>query len=466
MRRRAAHLKDRPVLVFSLLALTIGLIFIFSLAPLSGTDEFTHFPRVYQISDGTLWERKLPGDQFGGYLPKNINNMVNDYRNLSRESTGSQYLFDTQKLNKEYGLTRSVGQKKVQSIFTSTVTYPPWAYAPSIIGVLLAKILHLPLIWYVYLGRISSLLAWIILTAVAIKFMPSGKWYLVTVALLPTSLTQAATISSDGLVNGISWLIIAITLAVLAKKVDLRWNLLIAITILMIYLSVIKDSYWLIALFPIIVPIRYFETKWQAIAWKGMGLVSVALAGGWFVFETTKKASDVVLVPTVGVDVNTKAQIHYLLHHLLAFTMRALWQPFTKSFDTIYIGIIGIYTNRLIYSSLLVIVLLIFALYWGLERTKPIPDLINKRLVLCIAAVTIVIGTYLLIAVSFYLADTSVGSAEVNGMYGRYFLPLLPLLAVFPMVSRRKYYEGDTLGISLPIIISVIALTSTIMSIQ
>ena len=197
----------------------------------------------------------------------------------------------------------------------------------------------MPLIWYVYLGRAFSLVVWVALTAAAIKFMPAGKWFLVAIALLPTSLTQAATISADGLVNGLSWLIIALTLAILAKKLKTSWGVLIALTGLIIYLSIIKESYWLIALFPLVVPLSFFQTKLQGILWKVSSTVSVLGAVTWFTLVSTKKVSNVVLTPTIGINVNTKQQLHYLLHHKVAFTIRALWQPYTKSFDSILLGI-------------------------------------------------------------------------------------------------------------------------------
>ncbi len=455
-----------PALFFVAFGIIFGLIFCFRLPPLNGTDEFTHFPRVYQITDGTFWETKLPGNQYGGYLPINVNRMVNDYRDLSRKPTGSEYISKAHKLNKEYVSLHDVGRQKVPAIFTAVVFYPPWAYVPSIIGVQLAKLSHVPLIWYVYLGRIFSLLFWVTITAIAIRLMPSGKWLLVTIALMPTSLTEAATISADGVVNSMSWLIIALTLAMLAKKVRIRWSVLGVLTILMLYLSIVKESYWLIALFPLIVPRRFFGTKLQSIIWKGVSAIGVILSVVLFTANSTKIISDVILAPTRGVDVNTRQQLHYLVHHLFAFTLRALWQPFTKSFDTIYLGIVGIYTNRLIYLSIPIIGLLFFALYWGLRNTEGEPSLSMYRMRLTVVAALIIVGTYLLIAASFYLTETSVGATQINSIYGRYFLPLFPLLAIFPMAFRQKKNEAKATTAYVPVFISIIALVSTIISIS
>lgn len=456
-------LPKHPCLVFLILALFFGLFFIFKLAPLNGTDEFTHFPRVYQISDGTFWERKLPGDQYGGYLPTNVNNMINDYRNLSRVSSGSQYESAKQELHNKYGSISDVGSAKVQAIFTSVIFYPPWAYVPAVMGVLFAKLLHLPLIWYVYLGRIFSLLIWIGLTGLAIKIIPKGKWFMVALALLPTSLTQAATISSDGLLNSISWLLIALVLAILAKSIILTWKKLVALTILTIYLCVIKDGYWLIALFPLIIPQKYFSSSLVSRCWKSITLVLAVILSLLFALRTKRVVSGVVLTPTQGIYVNTQQQIHYLLHHIISFTIGALSMPFTKSFDTIYLGMFGIITNRLIYLSILVIGLLVYGLFLTLNQTNHSSVLIDYRKRLWGVAAFIIVGTYLLICVSFYLGESQVGGSVINSIYGRYFLPLFPLFLILPLTIKRRT-NTTYIGQLLPLGASTIGLIATIMS--
>ena len=390
--------------------------------------------------------------------------MINDYRNLSRESSGQQYESNKHVLNSQYNSLKQVGSNKVATIFTSVVYYPPWAYIPSVIGVLFAKLLSLPLIWYVYLGRISTLLVWIGLTWLAIKLIPRGKWFMVVLALLPTSLTQASTISADGLLNGVSWLLIALVLAILAKTVTLTWKKLLSLTILATYLCVIKDGYWLIALFPLIIPTKYFQSSLMSKSWKSISFFILLISSIWFVLRTKRIVSSVILTPTYGIYINTKQQLHYLLHHLPLFTIRALEQPFTKSFDTIYLGMLGIITNRLVYLSILVIGLLAYGLYLGLDHTEHVPSLLVYRKRLLTITALILVGTYLLICVSFYLGDTQVGSSVINGIYGRYFLPLFPLLAILPMTIKRRYNNDSYGATSLMLGISILGLLATIMS--
>ena len=455
---------NRPAEIFVLLALIFGSIFIFRLAPLNGTDEFTHFPRVYQISQGIFFEQRLPGNQYGGYLPANINNMINDYRNLSRESPGSGYNSDTKSLNNHYDQITVVGHNKEQAIFTSVVMYPPWAYSAPLIGLLVAKFLSLPLLWYVFMARISALLIWIFLTWLAIRTIPEGKWFILALALLPTTLTQAATVSADGLLIGLSWLLIALSFAAIAGKVKLSWPKLILISALSLGVSIIKDGYFLVGLFPLVIPLSRFASKSTGKLWKIITFLVTTSGMLLFTIRTAGSVSGLELNPTVGMYMNSTKQISYISHHLVLFLLRVVWQPFTKSFDTTYLGIVGIFTNRLIYLSIFIISLLVFGLYLGLINTNSIKSLIHVRYRLWIFGAIIFLGTYILLATAFYIGNTAVGAQYVNGFYGRYFLPIIPLFLILPMTIKRKQIARLSYKVAI-VSICLIGLISTITSI-
>ena len=413
-----------------------------------------------------MWEQKLPGNLYGGSLPVNINSMINDYRNLSRFPTGSEYKAEAAHLNSKYSKISEPGNKKVSANFTSTVIYPPWAYFPSLIGLQIAKWLHLPLIWYVYLARISNFLVWLTLAALAISLIPGGKWFMLAMALLPTSLSQAATIGGDGLQMGLAWLLIAITLAVMAKKLKPDWRLMVPAIFVAVYASLIKDGYFLLGLLPLLIPSSRFLSKKAGVVWKGITFVSVGAAASWFTYRTFRAVHGVVLTPTLGMNINSSQQVHYMLTHWAGYILHVIEQPFTKSFDTTYLGIVGILTNRLIYLSILVMALLFFGLYLGIRKTPRLNNLSDyrKRLVIGFSAVFVL--SYGLLASAFYVGNTSVGATFVNGFYGRYFLPLLPLLLAYPLSRARrqssnKYFlEG---GITA---VAVIGLAAMVMSIQ
>lgn len=466
---RIIHLTEiiyaQPQTIFLILSLIFGGLFIFGIAPLNGTDEFTHFPRVYQISQGVFWEHKLPYNQYGGYLPTNINRMINDYRDLSRKPTGYIYNTRKQQLNNRYSHTSSPGHKLVPAIFTSVVIYPPWAYIPSLVGLMTAQSLHLPLIYYVYLSRISSILFWIILVYITILLLPSGKWFMVIVALLPTSLTQAATIGADGLLTSISWLMFAYVIYLLNKKKVLNYWHLISLTLGSLLLCLIKDSYWLLSSIIFVFPNCYFGHKLYGWIWRISSAAILIFSSLWFALRTAKVVAPIVLTPIQGVYINSSQQINYILNNPFLFLFRIIIQPFTKSFDTVYLGIVGIITNRLIYLSIFTILILFLALIMSLQQCQFLEHLSVYKHRLLILTVLIVIGTYILISTAFYIGNTGVGASQVNGIYGRYYLPILPYLLVPFYLYHHKYKQKPVLSLLL-ISIIVFSLTDTIMSLN
>lgn len=438
---------DRPTTIFLIFSLFFGLIFVFKIAPLVGTDEFTHFPRIVQIQQGRLWEDRLPSDEFGGSIPNNVSTMVDEYRNLSRIPSGSEYVEEQKTLRAKYLSTKIDANSQTVAIFTSVVTYPPWAYLPGLIGVSIAKIFDLPLLAYVYLGRIVSLLLWIALTWLAIRLLPSGKWFLVAVALLPTSLTQAATVGSDGFLNGLSWVVIAFVFAVFARKITVDWRSWLFISFLSLYLCVIKQGYWLIALFPLAIPGNLFPSIKKSYIWKAATFTVLSAASIWVAIRTSKVTEGVLLTPREGVYINIQAQQDFVLHNPLLFIGRALSDPFTKNYDTIFQGMVGIITNRLIYLSFLVMALLFFLLFVSFSFTRVVPKIAQYKKRLWVASLVIIIGTYLFISLAFYLANTEVGSPTIFGVYGRYFLPLFPLVLIIPMTLKSRFtIEPTTFG--------------------
>lgn len=454
-----------PQTVFLIFSLIFAVWFIFTAAPLSGTDEFTHFPRAYQISEGVFWERRFAPGVYGGYLPAGVNQMINAYRNLSRESWPTPFEQSKQQLNQKYSADRRTGQKLVRAVFSSDAIYPPWALFPAVPGILMARSLKLPLIWYVYLSRLTTLFIWLGLTWAAIKLLPGGKWFLVVTALLPTTLSQASTIGADGLLMGIDWLLIALTLGLMAGKIRPRVWVWLGFALLAAAACLIKESYWLLAGLILVIPAKMFVKRWHAWFWR-VGSLALAAAGSlWLADFSSRTIFGPSLTPTYGLNLNPKGQVDYILKHPLLILVRFSTLPFTKSFDSVYQGMVGIVTNRMIYLSILAMTVLAFALFWSLYRTRPLPELVRHRTRLLLTVAPIFLGSYYLIAAAIYSAASGVASPVITGLSGRYFLPLLPLLVAIPLSLKRRFVK-NRLATMIPIVlITLFGLVDLVLSV-
>jgi uncharacterized membrane protein len=458
------YLLRRPELIFVLFALVFGLIYVFKLAPLRGTDEFTHFSRVYQVSDGTLWEQKIPGNKYGGPLPANVNDMINNFRVLTYQDFNQQYLSNKHELISKYSRINQPGRAYQTADFTSSYLYQPWDYTADLVGLILAKILHVPLLWYVYMARVSSLLCYVILVWLAIRILPVGKWFLTTLALVPTALTQAATVSADGLLNGLSWLIFALTLAILAKKLKLNLKMQLVLVLLMVLMCIFKSGYMLVGLFSLVIPSSYFINRRAARLWRISMVCLFALVSLVFTFISIKYVNKTPTILYPGLNVNAHEQIRYIISHPLSYLLREVWWLISHCFDIIYLGAVGLITNRIVTLPIGIILLLYLCLYLSFERSESMDVFKENARNLRLAATIILIGTYALTTTAQYINASGVGSITLNSYWGRYLLPIIPLLLIFPMTSKTfQRIKPTTKYKNLVLIIMALCLTSTLL---
>lgn len=448
-----------PAEVFCLFAAIFGLLICFRMPPLTGTDEFTHFPRAYQIQSGKLWSDQLSSNSYGGALPDHIASMVNDYRDLSRQSP--QDLSSTlPNLNQRYGNLEDVGSSTISVAFSTSAVYSPWSFFPPMIGLTLGKLLDVPLLWYIYFARISTLLIYILLGYLAIKIIPFGKWFMFTVALLPPSVVQAVTISPDSFVNGVSWVIIALTLALLVKKIKLTPKVLGSVILLALLLATIKQGYWLVSLFPLVIPAAYFVSKSRAILWKFVLVAGVMAA----TFLYVSYSSPIVKHIPARQDkaTNYTAQVAYTVSHPVEVTWQILTEPLRRNNDIVLYETVGVFTNRTIYLPLLTMLLLYLALTLSLFQIPFQKSLLKFKSRLNISVSTIFLAFFVFISLVMYFTFSTVGSNVIDGLHGRYFIPLLPLLVAVAALYKKSFLKlSNTAIASIVIAITLYALINT-----
>lgn len=432
-------LQNNLLKVWLLVALVSGLAFIFIITPLFANDEIVHFPRAYHVQEGYFWAENLGDSNYGGYLPEQIKQMNDAYR----EQVQSKNVDATklEQIRAQYSHERLSSGKKEPVAFTSATLSAGWDYLPPAIGIKLARIMNLPLNWYVYFGRIFSLITYITLAYFAIKYMPIGKRFLIVISLLPTSLVQAGTIGMDGLVNGLSWLIIALTFAILLRKLTVTPKLLAVIVFLAFYLSTTKQGYVPLAALPLILPARVFPFDLKRVwIWRLCFGALLLLTSLWYLGATSPIAEVIHKVQRPGLYVNEADQLHYIFQYPLQFLAIIFVQPFTLWAASTYAGIVGVLTNRLVYLPLAIIALL-YALL-GITCFHKEKEHVSgrDRLYVLISSTGVFLATFILINLALYLSFTRVGFDRVEGLQGRYFLPLLPLLGIILHTAMPRLF--------------------------
>lgn len=427
----------RPEFVFLGLATVFGIILTFRITPLFGNDEIVHFPRAYQVQEGKLSATHLGGYDYGHYAPVQIRQFNDAYR----EQVQKDYDFTerVKEVKAQYATERLNDDRREPLKFTSATLSAGWDYFPPALGILVARILNLPLNWYVYTARIFTLAVFIVLTFFAIKHIPIGKRFLMVAALLPTSVVQGLTIGMDGLVNGLSWLITALTFAILIKKINLTPKLLVLIAFLAVYLATTKQGYLPIAALPLLLPARLFPFNLKKVwLWRvgfGLGLLIISL---WYLGNTAHIAEVIHHIQRPGLRVDESAQLHFIFQNPLEFLGMIFIQPFTIWSASIYAGIVGIVTNKLVILPIPMLVLLYAGLIITLFHRERAHVAGRDRLYVLVSSLGAFLATFILINLALYLSFTRVGYNRVEGLQGRYFLPLLPLMGIILHTAMPK----------------------------
>lgn len=414
-----------PQQVFLVLGLIFGLAFLIILPPGQVPDEYVHFYRAYQISDGELIVHSpvSPVNKVGGFIPVNVQRVATVTQSLA---------FHTERKIRVEQLTDLLklplnSNEKLFTGFPNVALYPPIPYISAAIGINLGKIFNLsPLILW-YLARLGNLLSYLGLIYLAIKIIPVFKWAFLLMSLTPMALSQAASVSEDCLTNGLALFFIALIFYyTFTYREPFSRKQLALLLVMGVLVTLTKPSFFPLLVLYTLLPVSRFGTIKRYL-----GLITAML----FISATTLIAWNQLLTLAVGKITLDTVELNLSPGDQLAYMVRvplrsidSLWSSFT--YQTIsnleeYIGKLGWLDTPL--SPLLILSYALFLTFIGLVDNNPAIS-INylAKLKIGVAMLGCLGATIFLL----YLSWTPVGSYQYEGMQGRYLIPIVPLFAL------------------------------------
>jgi uncharacterized membrane protein len=443
MKRLKTFLQTHPLeKVFLLIAIPFIGFFAVAIPAFQGWDEATHFSRTYQISEGTLLPVHYGPYHAGGPIPVNISQMedaaVSDIvlsakTNLARKAHVGYYY--------TYLKQNHPSSQIVNKYFSGSAIYSPVSYAPQSVGVFLARTLRLPLLSYDYVGRIFGAMAFLGLVYWAIKLIPKGKWVIFAIAMLPTSLAAAATLSPDALVNGAALLLVALFVKGIFGSKPLAMKYLLAILGVILVLALTKQTYFVFAALPLFLPPkRVFGSIRRYLAWNTIFIVfALAATLGWY-SQVSNVAKNSYLETRPTLNINSSEQITYILHNPIGYASTLGWEIVGHS-NPQYTQLAGVLTWKgivmpqvFILFTYLGLLLAFVVTYYEEKIHTPLSNL-QKRLA---RYGPLIVGGAMvcLIYTTLYLSFNPVGTHDIQGVQGRYFIPVLGLL--LPLIVLAK----------------------------
>jgi uncharacterized membrane protein len=416
---------DRAFMIVGLIA---GALLLCVTPPFQAPDEPAHFYRAYQITDGAL----LPlyhGTSAGGYLPS-------DLMQTTAALVDSLPFHPEQKQTVAAILSALMAPPaqgaRVFAIFSNTAVYSPVAYAPQALGIIMGRLLGLSPLALMYFGRAANVLCYTLIVGFAIRTTPILKWVFFLLALMPMSMFQMASLSADGMTNGLSLLFIATVLHYAFGPVDrITVKGVARLAVAGLLLALAKHTFVLIVPLCLIIPVQRFGTfRRYAAACAAVIGASALAAGVWYL-----AVDDIHIHYIPGT--NQDVQIQFMRAHpllvigiVLSDYVQHGWKYLTQ-----FTGVLG-WLDTPVPVAFLVSYWIM--LYGTARVSMQQPLYLPPRSRLITAA--LLFGNMAVISALLYITWVPVGDSYIQGLQGRHFIPLSPLF--FLLVYRYNQHSS------------------------
>jgi len=413
--------------IFLTILLTLGLGYSAIFPAISVPDERYHFEASYMYSDIIMLQKGESGS-----LPMR----EGDKELIERSTKRLEYSSYSKVINNFEFFSSNSSMTTIQPMAQySLTTNLPQQKIPSAIGITIAKLFGLGSYPLFYLGRLFNFLLFAVLCYFAVKITPVGKNAFMAIALLPMTLHVVSSYSYDAGTIGYAFILIALCLKAIYAPQKIARKDLIALGIFAILLAPCKVLYSVIILMVFLIPQRVFATKRNAILYKiGVPLLS-------FGFLLLLKFS--TLLAMAGADPSSAGNVADRLGEIGRF--RSFSEFFTDPLGTIVIyartifymgdfyitgtlgGKLGWFQDDISTPWFIIAVAAALLFLSFLKTPKDETTIPNKHRIAFVAIC--VVGTFA-IWTSMFVSWTFDYEPVIQGVQGRYTLPLLPLIAL------------------------------------
>ncbi|WP_430597500.1 DUF2142 domain-containing protein [Enterococcus sp. AZ177] len=390
-------------------------------------DERAHILKSISVAEGNLFFEN--GDKLE--LPAGFETMYKEEPYTAYEEFRDMYNKNT---TKETSVT--IEEKKE----TSAVTYPFLSYIFSGIGIKVAMLFQLPMIFYVWFARIFNVVAYGLLAFFSIKKMPYGKRVMAFFAVQPVMLYLAASVGVDALLVGVVMLGFAQIMRIRYEKSHIKLSEFILIASCFSMAIIIKVVYApVLVLFFLLRRENFKNKKAQWILYSTLSIILFIVA-----LLVYKYSADMGInqwrLPNVDSDKQTvgiiKNPISYLKMLTLFFSSNSI------SYLSATFGLMGYVLVINPFVTLLNICVWVFLClfdYQEIQKEKNVYFTITEKMIVGFSILSMII----LSATALYMTFTPVGADKVDGYQARYLTPMA-FLATYMLTSRKlesKYSE-------------------------
>lgn len=455
------------VKIYPVVMLIFGLGYMYVFPAMSAPDEIAHFISAYKISNKMLGKQATVKD----------GHVIIRAQDLWIEDVDGEYTFDKSKSEEEKVLIPEEGShgkiisskleetsykvfygkgdsrsnniyisfsgqnyEKAQSLHAPVNTIPSVYFLPAT-GITVARIMGLNSIYLVLFGRMANLILFILFGTLGIYFLPKFKEFIFLVSLLPTTIELAASYSYDAVMISSMIFFVSYVFFLAHEKKEFDIKDLVIVSLIAGLVLPCKMVYFPMLLMLFSIPLYKFKfrgkvdskIKKENIAFFLTSAVVVLLSWVFAMYLVNRSTvvgystSNTSSLEWAGEESYT---IGYLLHNKLKAvklfynTLLLQLEYYHKTMFGAYLGHADDVVGIPYIGFLLLNIGMIFSVF-GEAKEKQL--LVKERVLTGISIFFVIF----LVLLSMLIAWTPISSEFIEGVSGRYFIPvLLPLLMI------------------------------------
>lgn len=407
----------KPEKVFAILILVFGAVLTFLTPPFETPDEFNHFSRAYQVSEGVFRGPHKEGTRSNG---ENVNFIYADLPNTFLRELENPNVAHTKNYHspeKMYALmtTPLDAENTVELFIPNTGTYSPLVYAPQAFMAFLARNIFGTVGAVFYAARLGAVIFSALCIFLTLKLLPEKKLLIVVMAFSPMMLFLTASCSADAVINPLSFLAAAYLLSLRKTNARISARELFFLALAAVVLGLSKQIYGTILILYLLIPAERFGGR-KYFWLYGAGVLAIYLisALGWI--QLAKSGADIS--PALSDEANIALQLEFMKSSPVTFllicaaTVLDSWFNWYREF----IGVLG--------WLAIILPLWFYILYPVVLVIAGLSGNLNLKFYQRILMLVTVIPTLAVMFVYFYTTWTPVQNGIVWGIQGRYFIPL------------------------------------------
>jgi len=411
----------------------MGCLLLIIVPPIAVPDENTHFYNAYSISMGNIFPTLQDGELVKEF-PEQIINFVEKNNSKYAGNLDEKITFEDVYFSQWGDL---IDISKVSSIAYWNVKINPVNYLIASIGIYIymfvSKLLGNALLTpynLLLIGRLSNYIFYVVVVYYTIKIIPKYKYTLFYLSLMPMSVFLACSLSYDSPLIAINFLLFAIVLRqVYVENIVITKYDIGAVVICTIFLAAIKQVYLSSLLLLLLIPKEKFGGKIKYIRCIFLTIGSIAIT--YYTYKILYK----LCVPEITISQIAnlqQLQVRYLFTHpsewlvIIMNSFRRFWDFYLVGFW----GILGQLDTNFPPIFIGFFLGILFLIVFRDSNTTNIEGWLKTKIIAVLIIVMSTIGIFLGTYITWTSHMNGVGVNYVNGVQGRYFIELAPILAL------------------------------------